>query len=86
MAHANPVEAGLAVTLEGLTRQLLVWAAAKPRTYAEAMESWSSWCPKLSIWEDALEAGLIQVVPAPGQGRAAAAVQLTARGRAALRT
>jgi hypothetical protein len=82
---ANPEAATVAGTHQGLTRQLLDWAAARPRTYGEAMEAWSSWCPKLSVWEDALEAGLIQVVPAPGQGRAAAAVQLTARGREALR-
>ena len=84
MGHANPEAATVAGTHAGLTRQLLAWAEAKPRTYAEAMEAWSSWCPKLSVWEDALEAGLIQVIPAPGQGKAAAAVQLTARGRGAL--
>lgn len=84
MDYANPEAATVAGTHAGLVRQLLDWAQARPRTYAEAMEVWSSWCPKLSVWEDALEAGLIQVIPAPGQGKAAAAVQLTARGRAAI--
>lgn len=43
-----------------LTRQLLEWIAAAPRTYDDALEAWRSSCPRHSIWEDALEAGLIE--------------------------
>ena len=42
-----------------LTAQLLEWIAAAPRTYDDALETWRSSCPRHSIWEDALEAGLI---------------------------
>ena len=42
-----------------LTTQLLEWIAASPRTYQEAIETWRSSCPRHSIWEDALESGLI---------------------------
>jgi len=42
-----------------LTRQLLEWVAAAPHTYAEALEVWRSSCPRHTIWEDALGAGLI---------------------------
>lgn len=44
-----------------LTIQLLQWIADRPRSYAEAMESWRTSCPRLSIWEDALAAGLIDM-------------------------
>jgi hypothetical protein len=42
-----------------LTRQLLEWIAGGTYTYAEALETWRSSCPRHTIWEDALGAGLI---------------------------
>ena len=60
---------------EGLIRQLVGWAAERPRTYAEAMEAWRSSCPALTIWEDALAEGLIAVEPLPG-GSTAASIPL----------
>ena len=49
--------------LEGsaLTRQLLEWVAERPRTYAETLEAWKTSCPRLTIWEDAVTAGLVRV-------------------------
>ena len=44
-----------------LTLQMLDWIAVRPRTYGEAMEAWRSTCPRLTIWEDALAAGLVAV-------------------------
>jgi hypothetical protein len=58
------------------TRELLAWVAERPRSYRDTMEAWSSHCPRLMVWEDALAAGLVQV-----DGRA---VQVTPAGRAAL--
>ena len=43
-----------------LTSQLLEWIAASPRTYEEALETWRSSCPRHTIWEDALESGLVE--------------------------
>jgi hypothetical protein len=63
-------------TTTALTLELLAWIAARPRTYAEAMEAWRSTCPRHSIWDDARIEGL---VVANGSG-----VALTARGRAML--
>lgn len=65
------------------TVELLAWVSAGPRTYHEAMEAWRSNCPRLSVWEDALIAGLVQVVRRPG-GTNGSWVTLTARGRAVL--
>jgi hypothetical protein len=64
-----------------LTRELLAWVAARPRTYAEAMEAWRSHCPRHSTWEDACIDGLIEVLD---EGPDAAMVVMTERGRAAL--
>ena len=44
-----------------LMQQFLAWIAARPRTYAEAMEAWRSSCPRHTVWEDALVDGLIQM-------------------------
>jgi hypothetical protein len=46
-----------------LTIQLLEWISNHPRTYAEALEAWRTSCPRLSIWEDACIAGLIDCEP-----------------------
>jgi len=64
-----------------LTLQFLAWLAERPRTYGEAMDAWRSSCPRLSIWEDAMNEGLIEL----GEGRwRDRHVRVTARGRALL--
>ncbi len=65
-----------------LRLQFLTWVAAKPRTYANAMDAWRTSCPRLSVWEDALGDGLVQVEHAgrSDQNR----VLLTPRGYAVL--
>jgi hypothetical protein len=58
---------------DALTRDLLVWISAKPRTYGETMEAWRTSCPRLSVWEDAVVASLVCVRASNGgvtaQGR-----------------
>jgi hypothetical protein len=61
--------------------EFLRWVAARPRTYADAMEAWRSTCPRHTVWEDALTDGLIEVAGGPLRE---AAVSLTPRGRALL--
>jgi hypothetical protein len=65
-----------------LMREFLAWVSSRRRSYAEAMEAWRSSCPRLTVWEDALADGLIQV-ESPG-GLRQSEVTLTPRGRAAL--
>ncbi|MGA0600506.1 hypothetical protein ACO2Q3_07355 [Caulobacter sp. KR2-114] len=76
MLSDTPLPAHAALTL-----QFLAWVAERPRTYAEAMEARRTSCPRLSVWEDCRDAGLVAVRPRPG-GMAAAAVELTAAGAA----
>lgn len=41
--------------------QFLEWVASRQRTYAETMDAWRTSCPRLSVWEDALMDGLVQI-------------------------
>ena len=65
-------------------REFLGWVARRPRTYAETMEAWASHCPRLTLWEDALAEGLIQIDGQRGAPIDQAGVALTSSGRAAL--
>lgn len=38
---------------------LLAWLAKEPRPYGEVMEAWRTSCPRLTIWEDAVEQGYV---------------------------
>jgi hypothetical protein len=69
---------------KALSRDFLTWLEEAPRTYFEAMDVWRTSCPRLSIWEDALADGLIQIESAPGRSSRQDPVTLTARGRAML--
>ncbi len=64
-----------------LTIQFLEWLSERPRTYGETMDAWRTSCPRLSIWEDALSAGLVRLGHGAFRQRQ---VTLTARGRALL--
>jgi len=65
-----------------LTLQLLEWVSERPRTYGDSIEAWRTSCPRLSIWDDAVIAGLLRVVPA--RDGTPATVVVTADGRALL--
>jgi hypothetical protein len=71
--------------IEPLVLDLVASVAAAPRPYAQVIEAWRTSCPRLTVWEDAAQAGLVAcrtdgdalVVAATGAGRAA----LAAAGR-----
>ena len=67
-----------------LTLQFLAWIGEAPRPYAEVMDAWRTSCPRLSIWEDAVADGLVEVGHGPRALRERV-VTLTDRGRALLR-
>ena len=45
--------------VEALILDLLEWLADGERTYEEVMEAWRTSCPRLPVWEDANDRGLI---------------------------
>jgi hypothetical protein len=42
-----------------LILDLLEWLAAESRPYAEVMDGWRTSCPRLTIWEDAVDGGYV---------------------------
>ena len=44
---------------QSLVLDLVEWVAREPRRYAEVMEGWRTSCPRLSIWEDAVDYGYL---------------------------
>ena len=42
-----------------LILDFLEWLTQEPRPYAEVMEFWRTSCPRLTVWEDAVDRGLV---------------------------
>ena len=47
--------------VEGLILDLLEWLAKADRGYDEVMDAWRTSCPKLPVWEEANDRGLVIV-------------------------
>ena len=47
-------------TVESLICDLLEWVAERERTYEEVMEAWRTSCPRLPVWEEANDLGLVK--------------------------
>jgi hypothetical protein len=45
---------------EALVLDLVEWLAPAPRPYAEVLETWRTSCPRLTVWEDALDRGYLR--------------------------
>ncbi len=65
-----------------LVVELLYWVARRPRSYRDTMDAWRTSCPRLPVWEDALDSGLLEVARSEGSGEPT--VTLTTKGHAFL--
>ena len=65
-----------------LVLDLLEWVAGQPRSYDDVLDAWRTSCPRLTIWEDAVDAEFVRVESA---GRAGKIVSITEQGSAFLR-
>ena len=45
--------------VEALILDLLEWVTRRDRTYEEVMEAWRTSCPRLTVWEEANDRGLV---------------------------
>ncbi|MEO3430879.1 hypothetical protein AAFN88_18635 [Pelagibius sp. CAU 1746] len=45
---------------EPLILDLVEWVAVQPRPYSQVMEAWRTSCPRLPVWEDAVDRGLVE--------------------------
>ena len=67
-------------TVDNLIIDLLAWVGSGERSYEEVMEAWRTSCPKLPVWEDANDRGLVKREEVNGRE----VVTITALGRAFL--
>ena len=51
---------GMTDTVENLILDLVEWVERRERTYEETMDAWRTSCPRLPVWEDASERGLVE--------------------------
>ena len=65
-----------------LVLDLLAWLEPGPRPYDEVMDRWRTHCPRLTVWEDAVDGGL---VARTRSGSAPAVVEVTPLGHALLK-
>lgn len=56
-------------TVESLILDLLEWIGPDSRPYAEVLEAWRTSCPRLPVWEDANDRGLVASRYEVGRGR-----------------
>jgi D-3-phosphoglycerate dehydrogenase / 2-oxoglutarate reductase len=63
--------------VESLILDLLEWVELRDRSYDEVMSAWRTSCPRLPVWEDANDRGLVET-------DGASIVRVTAAGRALL--
>jgi hypothetical protein len=65
---------------DALILDLLEWLALRDREYAEVMDAWRTSCPKLPVWEEANDRGLLEREDADGRS----VVRISPSGRALL--
>jgi hypothetical protein len=69
-------------TTDALVLDLVEWIGREPRLYSEVIETWRTSCPRLTIWEDAVDRGYVARQRGCGQ---AIHVAITASGEKFLR-
>ena len=67
--------------VDALIRDLVEWLATGERSYEEVMDAWRTSCPRLPVWEDANDRGLVMTEQVDGR----TVVRATASGLVLLR-
>jgi hypothetical protein len=65
---ASDAEALMTETTDALVLDLVEWIGREPRLYSEVIETWRTSCPRLTVWEDAVDRGYVTRQPVTGQG------------------
>ena len=68
--------------LDPLVLDLVEWVSKEPRKYAEVLDAWRTSCPRLTVWEDAVDRGFVERRQMDGLGTY---VVVTDQGRAFVR-
>ena len=67
--------------IDALILDLVEWIAKGPRAYQDVMDVWRTSCPRLTVWEDAVDRGYLERRRIGGHG---VEVVVTPAGRAFL--
>jgi len=59
----------MAVSTDPLVLDFVEWVARAPRSHAEVLAAWKTSCPRLTIWEDAVDLGYVTRESIAGAGR-----------------
>ena len=54
--------------LTPLILDFVEWVAREPRSYSDVMEAWKTSCPRLTVWEESIERGLVERMFEKGKG------------------
>jgi hypothetical protein len=73
----------MTVQNKALVLDLVEWVAREPRPYSDVMAAWRTSCPRLTIWEDAVDYGFVSREYCAGRG---AVVAITNTGLAFLKS
>jgi D-3-phosphoglycerate dehydrogenase / 2-oxoglutarate reductase len=57
-----------AETVESLILDLLEWIGSTARPYDEVLDAWRTSCPRLPVWEEAMERGFVVIQRDPVGG------------------
>jgi D-3-phosphoglycerate dehydrogenase len=66
------------IAVDALILDLLEWLAVRDRSYEEVMDAWRTSCPKLPVWEEANDRGLLELEETGGRS----VVRISPSGRA----
>jgi hypothetical protein len=58
----------MTTTTDALVLDLVEWIGREPRLYSEVIETWRTSCPRLTVWEDAVDRGYVTRQRVAGQG------------------
>jgi hypothetical protein len=72
----------MADTIQPLMLDLVEWVAKEPRLYCDVLDAWRTSCPRLAVWEEAVDQGYVARGYLDGRE---AVVSVTTLGRSFLR-
>ncbi|WP_051244046.1 hypothetical protein [Thalassobaculum salexigens] len=55
-------------TVERLLLDLVAWIAERPRPYTDVLDAWRTSCPRLPVWEEAVDRGYVRRITDGAEG------------------
>src|SRR3981081_837929 len=65
---SDGAESPMADPADALVLDFVAWTGRGPRLYSEVIATWRTSCPRLTIWEDAVDRGYVERETVAGFG------------------